>query len=97
MCGWVVSQSSMAMCIFCNTSINIVPGAKLGISPMNLGLMCLSLCGCRKRPPQRKNKRIMVFVANCAIDYCVSTVQVRYLCGAVATAHVYILYVIAQL
>ena len=47
---------------------------------MDLGLMCLNLCGHRRRQPLRRKKMMMVFVANC-----VATILVMYLSVAFAT------------
>ena len=46
---------------------------------MDLGLMCLNLCG-HRRQPLRRRKMMMVFVANC-----VATVLVIYPSVALAT------------
>ena len=68
------------MCVFCSTLLNFVFACILGISPMDLGLMCLSLCWHTKKQPLRKKKMMTVFVANC-----VATVLVIYLSVALAT------------
>ena len=47
---------------------------------MDLGLMCLSLCGHRRRQPLRRRKMMMVFVGNR-----VTTVLVMYPSVALAT------------
>ena len=53
---------------------------RLGINPVDLGLMCLRLCGHKRRQPLMRRKMMMVFVANC-----VATVLVIYLSVALAT------------
>ena len=68
------------MCIFCSTLLSFVFAGRLGINPMDLGLMCPSLCGHRRRQPLRRRKMMMVFVANC-----VATVLVIYPSVALAT------------
>ena len=35
----------MAMCLFCYAYVSFVSKGKQGINPMDLGLMCLTLCG----------------------------------------------------
>ena len=80
MIGHALRWSCMAMCVFCSTLLSFVFAGKLGISPMDLGLMCLSLCGHNRRQPLRRRKMMMVFVANC-----VATVLVIYLSVALAT------------
>ena len=65
MFGRALQRSCMAMCVFCSTLLSFVFAGKLGINPMDLGLMCLSLCGPRRRQPLRRRKMMMVFVANC--------------------------------
>ena len=35
---------------------------------MDLGLMCLSLCGHKRRQPLRRRRMMMVFVANCVAN-----------------------------
>ena len=42
----------------------VAPKDKLGISPMDLGLMCLSLCGHKRMPQKMMRKIVMVFVVN---------------------------------
>ena len=68
------------MCVFCSTLLSFVFACKLGINPMDLGLMCLSLCGHRRRQPWRRRKMMMLFVANC-----VAIVLVIYPSVALAT------------
>ena len=80
MFGHALQRSSMAMYVFCSTLLSFVFAGKLGINPMDLGLMCLSLCGLRRRQPLRRRKMMMVFVANC-----VATVLVIYPSVALAT------------
>ena len=66
--------------VFCSTLLNFVFAGRLGISPMDLGLMCPSLCGHRRRVLLSRRKMMAVFVANC-----VATVLVIYLSVALAT------------
>ena len=81
MFGHALPQSCMAMCVFCSTLLSFVFAGKLGINRMDLGLICLSLCGHRRRQPlRRRRKMMMVFVANCA-----ATVLVIYMSVALAT------------
>ena len=80
MFGHTLQRSCMAMCVFCSTLLGFVFAGRLGINPMDLGLMCLSLLGHRRRQPLRRRKMMMVFVANC-----VATVLVIYLSVALAT------------
>ena len=80
MFGPALQRSRMAMCVFCSTLLSFVFTGRLGINPMDLGLMCQSLCGHRRRQPLRRRKMMMVFVANC-----VATVLVIYLSVALAT------------
>ena len=80
MCGHPLQRSCMAMYVFCSTLLNFVFASRLCISPMALGLMCLSLCGHRRRQPLRRRKMVTVFVASC-----VATVLVIYLSVALAT------------
>ena len=61
------------MCVFCSTVLNFLFAGRLGINPMDLGLMCPSMCGLRRRQPLRRRKMMVVFVANC-----VATVLVIY-------------------
>ena len=68
------------MCVFCSTLLSFVFAGKLGISPMDLGLMCLSLCGHKRRVPLRRRKMMTLFVANC-----VATILVMHLSVALAT------------
>ena len=77
--GQALQQSCMAMCIFYSTVLSFVFAGGLGINPMDLGLMCLSPCGQRRRQPFRRRKMMMVFVASC-----VATVLV--ICPSVALA-----------
>ena len=79
MFGQALQRSCMAMCVFCSTLLSPV-FVELGINPMDLGLMCLSLCGLRRRQPLRRRKMMMVFVANC-----VATVLVIYPTVTLAT------------
>ena len=69
----------MAICVFCSTLLNFVVAGRVGIGPMDLGLMFLSLCGYRRRVPLRGRKMTTVFVAKC-----VATVLVIYLSVALA-------------
>ena len=80
MFGHTVQRSCMAMWVFCSTSLSFVFAGRLGINLMDLGLMCLSLCGQRRRQPLRRRKMMMVFVANC-----VATILVIYPSAALAT------------
>ena len=73
MFGPALQRSCMAMCVFCSTLLSFVFVGRLGINPMDLGFMCLSLCGLRRRQPLRRRKMMVVFVANC-----VATVLVIY-------------------
>ena len=71
----------ISMCIFCSTLLNCVFAGRLGISRMDLGLMChVSLRGHRRRVPLRRRKMMTVFVANC-----VATILVIYLSVAFVT------------
>ena len=45
MCGHALQWSCITLCVFCSTLPNLVFVDKLGISPLDLGLMCLSLYG----------------------------------------------------
>ena len=69
-----------AICVFCSTLLSFVFAGRLGINHVDLGLMCLSLCGHGRRQPLRRRKMMMVFVANC-----VATVLVMYVSVALAT------------
>ena len=80
MFGQALQRSCIAMCVFCPNLLSFVFAGRLGINPMDLGLMCLSLCGLRRRQPLRRRKMMMVFVANC-----VATVLVIYPSVALAT------------
>ena len=48
----------MAMCIFCYTQVTFVSG---GITVMDFGLMRLSLCGHKRKPPHTKKKIMMAY------------------------------------
>ena len=37
--------------VLCYMKVSFVSEGKLGINPMDLGLMCLGLCGHKKKPP----------------------------------------------
>ena len=76
MFGHALQRSCMAMCIFCSTLLSFVFAGRLGINPMDLGLMCLSLCGHSRRQPLRRRKMMMVFVANCVATILVKTPSV---------------------
>ena len=80
MFGHALQRSCMAMCVFWSTLLGFVFAGRLGIDPVDLGLMCLSLCGHRSRQPLRRRKILMVFVANC-----VATALVIYVSLALAT------------
>ena len=80
MFGQALQRSCMAMCVFCSTLLSFVFAGRLGINPMDLGLMCLSFCGLRRRQQLRRRKMMMVFAANC-----VATILVIYPCVALAT------------
>ena len=80
MSGHALQSSCTAMCIFCSTLLSFAFADGLGISPMDLGLMCLSVYGHKRRQPLRRRKMMTVFVANC-----VATVLVIYLSVALAT------------
>ena len=80
MFGHIVQRSCMAMCVYLSTLLSFVFACRLGINPMDFGLMCLSLCGQRRRQPLRRRKTMMVFVANC-----VATVLEIYPSVALAT------------
>ena len=64
--GWCATQPQrcMAMHMVCY-AVSIISGGKLGISPINLGPMYLFLSGCRRKPPQRNEKIMIVFFAKC--------------------------------
>ena len=64
MCGWVLPEICTSISMFCCTSHSFVSGDKLGISPMGLGLMCLSLCGLNKMLQKMMRKMMTVFVVN---------------------------------
>ena len=68
------------MCVFCTTLLSFAFADRLGMNPMDLGLMCLSLYGHRRRQPLRRKKMMTVFDANC-----VATVLVIYPSVALAT------------
>ena len=81
MSGHALQRSCTAMCVFCSTLLSFAFADRLGIHPMDLGLMCLSLYGHRRRQPLRRRKMMMtVFVADC-----VATVLVIYPSVALAT------------
>ena len=65
---------------FCSTLLSFAFTDRLGINPMDPGLICLSVYGHRRRQPLRKRKMMTVFVANC-----VATVLVIYPSVALAT------------
>ena len=69
-----------AMCVFCSTLLSFAFADRLGINPMDFGLMCLSVYGHRRRQPFRRRKMMTVFVANC-----LATVLVTYPTVAHAT------------
>ena len=54
----------MAIRALCYTQIVFVSGGNQGINSMQLGLMCLGLCGHKNKSLQRKKKVMTVFVAN---------------------------------
>ena len=62
------------MYAFCFTSLTFVSGSKVGISPVDLGLVCLSPCGHRTKPLERTKRTMTVLIANC-----VHTVEVIYI------------------
>ena len=64
MFGQALQRSYMAMCVFCSTLLSFAFAGRQGITPLDLGLMCLSLCGLRRKQPLRRRKMMMVFVAN---------------------------------
>ena len=80
MFGWALQWSCMATCVFCSTLLSFAFADRLGINPMDLGLMCHSLYGHRRRQPLSRRKMMTVFVANC-----VATVLVIYPNVAFAT------------
>ena len=80
MFGQAVQRSCMAMCVFCSTLIGFAFADRLGINPMDFGLMCQGLYGHRRRQPWQRRKMMTVFVANC-----VAPVLVIYLSLALAT------------
>ena len=80
MSGHTLQRSCMAMCVFCSILLSFAFADRLGINPMDLGLMCHSLYGRRRRQPLYRRKMMTVFVANC-----VATVLVIYPSVALAT------------
>ena len=80
MSGHALQRSCMAMCVFCFTLLSFAFADKLGINPLDLGLMCQSLYGRRRRQPLYWKKMMTVFVANS-----VATVLVIYPSVALAT------------
>ena len=80
MFGQALQWSCTAMCVFCSTLLSFAFANRLGINPMDLGLMCQSLYGHRRRQPLQRRKMMTVFVANC-----VATVLVIYPSVAFAT------------
>ena len=80
MFGRALQWSCMAMCVFCSTLLSFAFAGRLGINPMDLGLMCQSLYGHRRRQPLQRRKIMTVFVANS-----VATVLVIYPRVALAT------------
>ena len=80
MSGQALQRSSTAMCVFYSTLLGFAFAHRLGINPMDLGLMCQSLYGQRRRQPLQRRKMMTVFVANC-----VATVLVIYPNVALAT------------
>ena len=73
MFGQAPQRSCTAMCVFCSTLLSFAFADRLGINPMDLGLMCPSLYGHKRRQPLQRRKMMTVFVANC-----VATVLVIY-------------------
>ena len=65
MFGQALQQSCMAMCVFCSTLLSFAFADRLGINPMDLGLMYQSLYGHKRRQPLQRRKMMTVFVANC--------------------------------
>ena len=53
------------MCVFCSTLLSFAFAGRLGINPMDRGLMCQSLYGHKRRQPSQRRKMMTVFVANC--------------------------------
>ena len=51
MSGHTLQRSCMAMCVFCSTLLSFAFVDKLGINPMDLGVMCQSLYGHRRTQP----------------------------------------------
>ena len=49
--GHTLQRSCTAMCVFCSTLLSFAFADRLGINPMDLGLMCQSLYGHRRRQP----------------------------------------------
>ena len=80
MSGHALQRSATAMCVFCSTLLNISFVDKLGINPMDLGLMCQSAYVHKRREPLRRRKMMTGFVANS-----VATVLVIYVSVALAT------------
>ena len=68
------------MCVFCSTLLSFAFADKLGINPMDLGLMCHIRYGHRRGQPLQRRKMMTVFVANC-----VATVLVIYRSVALVT------------
>ena len=65
MSGHALQRSCEAICVFCSTLLSFAFADRLGINPMDLGLMCLSVYGHRRRQPLRRRKMMTVFVADC--------------------------------
>ena len=59
-----LQKSCAAMCVFCSTLLSVAFTNRLGINPMDLGLMCLSLYGQGRRQTLRRRKMMTGFVAN---------------------------------
>ena len=51
MSGQALQRSCTVMCVFCSTLLSFAFADRLGINPMDLGLMCQSLYGHRRRQP----------------------------------------------
>ena len=49
--GHALQRSCTAMCVFCSTLLSFAFADRLGINRMDLGLMCQSLYGHRRRQP----------------------------------------------
>ena len=79
MFGQALQRSCMAMCVFFSTLLSFAFADTLGINPMDLGLMCQSLYGHRRRQPLQKRKIMTVYVANCVVTVLV-------ICPSVALA-----------